>query len=184
MSASALERRGCQPSSRRAFSTVATHILVGRAVVPLGERREPGEVERPERGAGETGRHGHDRARRGRVRDQRREIGPHRARSRRPDVERLPHHRLLAREDDGVGQVVDVDELIAVGPAAERVHAPTLPNPLEQDPEGAEAPGAHDCAAAGGSRPRDRGARTPGIRPQPRPSTPRRRRSEQAEPAR
>ena len=114
-------------------------VPVRRPVVPLGERREPRELERPQR-----------RARRARPapaaaaspsRRGRSAPAGRRARCRTtpaPTLSACPADRSVERTDDGVDEILDGEQLVEVAAVAEDRDAPPLADPVEQDLEDAE----------------------------------------------
>ena len=110
-----------------------------RLVVPLGERREPGELERAE---GELGRACRDRpeaARRSCVGDQRLAGRRERCRTRvAPTLIVSPATGRCGREHDRVDEILDGEQLVAVRAVAEHGDPPALADPVEEDLEDAE----------------------------------------------
>ena len=71
--------------------------------------------------------------------DQRLKIVPDRAEGARSDVERLTSDRRGEGADDGIDEVFDREQLIAIRTVTENRDASPFPNPVEQDLEDAEA---------------------------------------------
>ena len=140
---------------------VDERVPVSRLVVPLGERREPRELERAQR---ELGRPRRDRASRGCATPRGRSAprGPRarcRTRARRRSRSR-PRPARVGGAHDRVDEVLDGEQLVAVAAVAEHVDAPALADPVEQDLEHAEPLGADERLRAARPRPRGRGGRT------------------------
>ena len=107
-------------------------------VVPLGERREPRQLERAQRELGRPRGHGPQAAGRAGVGDQALEVGADRAELGRADVEGLAGDRPLAAAHGRLDQILDGEQLVAVRAVAEDRDATALADPVEQDLEHAE----------------------------------------------
>ena len=111
------------------------------AVVPLGERREPGQLEPSQRELRGARGHRAQPASRASVGDQALEVGPDRAELRGADVERLPRRVGDRRAQRRVDEVLDGEQLVAVRAVAEDRDSPALADPVEEDLEHAQALG-------------------------------------------
>ena len=139
---------------------VDVRVAVRGLVVPFGQRRQVRDLERPEGELGGTRGHRAQRAVGMGVLDQGFQIRPHRSEVRRADVQRLAGYGFRACEQDGFGEVVDVEQLVAVRAVAQDRDAPALADPVEEDLEDAEPFRAekrlgskdHDLGAVGGER--------------------------------
>src|SRR5439155_5238378 len=120
-------------------------IPVRGLVVPFGQRRQPRELQPPQRDLrGLRGDRPQTRARPC-MRAERLEILADGSESRRADVQRLTRHLRVETANDGLDEILDGEQLVAVGAVAEDGDAAALADPVEQDLEHAEALGPDEC---------------------------------------